>query len=40
MAQHMHRIGADLNAGADLGKRGRLFENLNMVAGLHQTRSR
>ena len=36
--QHMHRIGADLDAGADLAQLRRLFVDLDVVARLHQAR--
>ena len=35
-AQHVHGIGADLDAGADLAELRRLLVDLDLVAGLHQ----
>ena len=40
MPQHVHGIGADLDAGADLGKFRRLLVDFDVVAGLHQARRR
>ena len=38
--QHVHGIGADLDAGADLGELRRLLVDFDLVAGLHQAGGR
>ena len=39
IVEHMHGICAHLDAGADFAQHGRLFVNLDIVAGLHQAGS-
>lgn len=40
MIEHMHRIGADLNAGTNLAEARRLLKDFNRVAGLEETAGR